>query len=73
MASRARGLGMQVIAHDPFVDAGAVPRGCRSSYCSLDEVLAQADFITLHAPLTAETRHLVGAETIALMRPACGS
>ncbi len=62
---------MQVIAHDPFVTQERF-REAQVAYCSLDEVLEQADFITLHAPLTAETRHLVRAETIARMRPRCG-
>src|SRR5436190_2037685 len=58
VASRARGLGMQVVAHDPFVTPERF-REAQVSYCSLEEVLEQADFITLHAPLTADTRHLV--------------
>jgi D-3-phosphoglycerate dehydrogenase len=68
VASRARGLGMQVVAHDPFVTPERF-REAQVAYCSLDEVLEQADFITLHAPLTADTRHLVREETIARMRP----
>jgi D-3-phosphoglycerate dehydrogenase len=68
VASRARGLGMQVVAHDPFVTPERF-REAQVAYCSLDEVLEQADFISLHAPLTADTRHLVRAETIARMRP----
>ena len=36
---------------------------------SLENLLLQADFITLHAPLTAETRHLIDADRLALMKP----
>jgi D-3-phosphoglycerate dehydrogenase len=68
VAARARGLGMNVVAHDPFVTPERF-REAHVTHCTLDEVLTQADFITLHAPLTADTRHLVREETIARMRP----
>jgi D-3-phosphoglycerate dehydrogenase len=68
VAARARGLGMNVIAHDPFVTPERF-REAHVGHCTLEEVLAQADFITLHAPLTGETRHLIREETIAQMRP----
>src|SRR4249920_4085310 len=67
VAARARGLGMQVIAHDPFVTPERF-RELQVQHCTRDEVLAGSDFISLHAPLTVETRHLIRAETIALMR-----
>ena len=72
VASRARGLGMHVIAHDPFVSPERF-RETQVMQAGLDELLAASDFITLHAPLTPETEHLVRAETIARMRPGCGS
>jgi D-3-phosphoglycerate dehydrogenase len=68
VASRARGLGMHVIAHDPFVSPERF-RETQVMQAELDELLAASDFITLHAPLTPETEHLVCAETIARMRP----
>jgi len=68
VASRAQGLGMHVIAHDPFVSPERF-RETQVMQAGLDELLAAADFITLHAPLTPETEHLVRAETIAKMRP----
>ena len=68
VAARARGMGMQVIAHDPFVTPERF-RELGVQHCTRDEVLAGSDFISLHAPLTVETRHLIRAETIALMRP----
>jgi D-3-phosphoglycerate dehydrogenase len=68
VASRARGLGMHVIAHDPFVSPERF-RETQVMQAELDELLAASDFITLHAPLTPETEHLIRAETIARMRP----
>jgi D-3-phosphoglycerate dehydrogenase / 2-oxoglutarate reductase len=68
VAARARGLGMQVVAHDPFVTPERF-REAQVAHCTLDEVLAGADFITLHAPLTADTRHLIRSETIDRMKP----
>ena len=57
VASRARGLGMHVIAHDPFVSPERF-RETQVMQAGLDELLAASDFITLHAPLTPETEHL---------------
>ncbi len=68
VAARARGLGMKVLAYDPFVSPDRF-RELQVSPATMEEVLAGSDFITLHAPLTAETRGLICAETIALMRP----
>jgi D-3-phosphoglycerate dehydrogenase len=68
VAARARGLGMQVVAHDPFVTPERF-REAQVAHCTLDEVLAGADFISLHAPLTADTRHLIRSETIDRMKP----
>ena len=67
VASRARGLGMHVVAHDPFV-APERFRETQVLQAELDELLAGADFITLHAPLTPETRDLICADTIARMK-----
>jgi len=65
VARRALGLGMHVIAYDPFVAKErfrelGVERGETS-----DAVLAAAEFLTLHLPLTAETRGFLGPEAIA--------
>jgi lactate dehydrogenase-like 2-hydroxyacid dehydrogenase len=63
------GFGMKVIFHDPYppspADAaalGATPRA------SLDQVLSEADFVSLHCPATPETRHLMNRERLAMMR-----
>src|SRR3954470_13163260 len=68
VAARARGLGMKVLAHDPFVSPDRF-RELQVTEATMEEVLAGSDFLTLHAPLTTETECLIRAETIALMRP----
>ena len=67
VAERAVGLRMKVIAYDPFVTPEAAAR-LRVELVSLDDLFPRADFITIHTPLTAETRGLVGAESIARMK-----
>ncbi|MBV7332978.1 phosphoglycerate dehydrogenase [Chloroflexi bacterium TSY] len=67
VARRAQGLGMKVLAHDPYVtDEYAAQRGI--SLVSLEEVLAQADFLTVHIPMTEQNRHYIGHEQIARMK-----
>lgn len=68
VARIASAFGMDVLAADPYVDPGAAAAlGVRLA--PLDEVLAAADFLTLHVPLTAETRGMIGARELAGMRP----
>ena len=70
VAARARAFGMDVLAHDLFPnDAWAAESGAR--YVALDDLLAQSDVITLHAPLTPETRHLLRRETLARAKRGC--
>ena len=67
VADRAQGLKMKVIAFDPFLSPErAVDLGIEK--VSLDELLARADFITLHTPLTEQTRNIISAEAIAKMK-----
>ncbi|MGH9868917.1 MAG: phosphoglycerate dehydrogenase [Candidatus Polarisedimenticolia bacterium] len=68
VAARAAAFGMQVIAHDPFVSAEDARRAS-VAFLPLDELLARADFVTLHTPLTPETHHMLGEREIAAMRP----
>jgi D-3-phosphoglycerate dehydrogenase len=64
VASRALGLKMKVIAFDPFLTAErAVELGVEKA--ELDDVLARADFITLHTPLTEQTRNILSKENLA--------
>lgn len=67
VADRAMGLGMNVIAYDPFLsEEQAKQLGIRLG--TLDQVFQEADFITLHVPLTDETRALINAGNIAKMK-----
>ena len=64
----ARGFGMRVLAYDLYPNAGlAASLGCE--FVSLDEIWSQADVISLHLPLTADSRHLVNRDTLARMKP----
>jgi D-3-phosphoglycerate dehydrogenase len=67
VAARGRGLGMEVIAYDPFVTQERAPEGVRM--VALDELCAEADFVSIHVPLLDETRHLFDRERIARMKP----
>ena len=65
---RAKGLEMRIIAHDPFVSleyAGTLG----VELVSLDELLRQSDFITLHTPLSELTKGLIGAKELAKVKP----
>jgi D-3-phosphoglycerate dehydrogenase len=66
VAERALAFGLRVLAYDPFIEDWDLPQVERAS--SLHAAVADADFISLHAPLTPENRHLIDAGTIALMR-----
>jgi D-3-phosphoglycerate dehydrogenase len=63
-----RGFEMRVLAHDPYVDAGAMAAHGVTATC-LRDLLAEADYVSLHCPLTAETRHLIGETELRLMKP----
>ncbi|MGH7902860.1 MAG: C-terminal binding protein [Candidatus Dormibacteraceae bacterium] len=67
VAERALAFGLEVAAHDPYAPPGGA--GIRAA-ASVEEAIAEADFISLHMPLTPQTRHLIGDSTIALMRHA---
>jgi D-3-phosphoglycerate dehydrogenase / 2-oxoglutarate reductase len=64
VADRAHGLRMKVVAYDPFLSPErAVEMGVEK--VELDQLLARADFITLHTPLTDQTRNILSAENLA--------
>ena len=68
VARRARAMGMTVLGYDPYVsgqrasELGVEPVG-------LPELLARSDFVSIHCPLTAKTRHLIGEAELARMKP----
>jgi D-3-phosphoglycerate dehydrogenase len=68
VADRAHGLKMKVVAYDPFLSPErAVELGVEKA--ELDELLARADFITLHTPLTDQTRGILSREALAKTKP----
>ncbi len=68
VARRARGLEMTLIAHDPFI---SVDYACnlQVELVPLKQLLKEADFITLHLPLTASTKGFIGAKELASVKP----
>lgn len=67
-ANHARMLGMNVVAFDPYVPADH-PAWQTTQRLELDAVLSTADVLSIHLPLTPETRGLIGKEAIAKMKP----
>ena len=68
VCSRALGLKMNVLAYDPFLSPERAQE-MGVTKVELDELLAQADFITLHVPMTDKTRGILGAENLAKTKP----
>lgn len=70
VARLAQGLGMSVLAYDPFIPADApVWTETKARSVSMDELVAQADIISLHIPVTPDTQNLFGTDVLAQMRP----
>ena len=63
VAIRAKAFGMKVVAYDKYVDSSD-----HAEMMSLDEVLAKADYLSLHTPLTDETKGMINKDTIAKMK-----
>jgi glyoxylate reductase len=68
VAKRAGGFSMRVLYHDAVRADAPVERELSATATDLDTLLSQADFVTLHANLTPDTRHLIGERTLRLMR-----
>jgi len=66
-ARKARGLGMRVVGYDPYVLNG-VMRSCEVQLVDFDTLLRESDFISIHAPLTEETRNMFGHEEFKQMK-----
>jgi D-3-phosphoglycerate dehydrogenase len=64
VARRARAFEMNIIAHDPFINA-AVAKDLRIELVSLDELCRRADYLSLHMPVTAETKYIFNAARLA--------
>ena len=67
VAERAAGLGMRVVAYDPFISQERA-RELGIALLRFTEVLSTADFISLHTPLTKDTHHLIGKKEFELMK-----
>jgi D-3-phosphoglycerate dehydrogenase / 2-oxoglutarate reductase len=68
LAWRARGIGLRVLACDPVHSAEKIRRRAAEP-ASFEEVLASADYVSVHVPLSAATRHLLDASALARMKP----
>ena len=69
VARRAQGFGMEILYHDlqPLPPAVTDPLG--ATYLPLEELLPRSDFVSLHVNLSPVTRHMINAETLAMMKP----
>ncbi len=68
VAERAKPFGLRLVAHDPFSDESTV-RQAGVEPLGLDDLLSQADIVTIHCPLTPDTRGLMGPDQFARMKP----
>lgn len=68
VARRAGPLGLKIVAHDPLLDPAHAAWSMAASVPQ-DELITTADIISLHVPLTDETRHLIDADAVARMKP----
>jgi D-3-phosphoglycerate dehydrogenase len=69
LAKRALAFEMRVIAFDPFLSTEAAAKMGIERVETVAEMLPRIDYLTVHTPLTPETKHLIGAEEIALLKP----
>jgi D-3-phosphoglycerate dehydrogenase len=68
LAVKAQALGMQAVAVDPFVDAESMAR-LHVRKADLDTLLSQSDAVSVHVPLSPETRGIIGAQVLSRMKP----
>ena len=69
VARRARGFSMRLLYWGPRRIAESEERELGLNYVALDQLLAESDFVSIHAPLKPKTQHLIGARELALMKP----
>ena len=69
VAKRARAFGMRVIAYDPYLTEDRAKAIGAEFAAEVDDVYRVADFITVHMPVTAETKHMLNAAAFAKMKP----
>lgn len=69
LARRARGFAMRVLYHDTCRPPAEVEQELAAEYRDLDDLLRESDFVSVHVSLTPQTRHLINAARLALMKP----
>ncbi|MGE3961103.1 MAG: C-terminal binding protein [Dehalococcoidia bacterium] len=69
MAKRARALDMEILAYDPYLDDATIAAAGARRASSFEQLLAESDHISIHAPLTPETRGMFGIEQFRAMKP----
>jgi glyoxylate reductase len=68
MARRAAGFGMRVLFYDPVIPDDAIPGDVTVERTELARLLRESDFVSVHTPLTEETRHLIDREQLETMK-----
>jgi D-3-phosphoglycerate dehydrogenase len=68
VARRAIAFGMKVLAYDPYISASKARSLQVEVVEKIDDILPRADFITVHMPLTEETKHMIGAKQLPLLK-----
>jgi lactate dehydrogenase-like 2-hydroxyacid dehydrogenase len=68
VAQRARGFDMKILYYSRHRVAEDIERACHATHATLDQVLAQADIVTIHTPYSSATHHLIGAKELARMK-----
>ena len=68
VARKAHGIGLHVLGYDPYLSADTIT-SIGIEPVDLKDLLQRADYVSIHCPLTDETRHLIGKEQLALMKP----
>ncbi len=68
VAQRATGFGMKILYYDPVVQAEDAGRWLNATSVDLNTLLRESDFVSVHTPLTPETRHMIGKEQFDLMK-----
>jgi phosphoglycerate dehydrogenase-like enzyme len=68
VALRGESFNMRILAHEPMADQAFVAEH-KITLMPFDQLLAESDYLTLHVPLSAETRHLINRRTLQLMKP----
>jgi D-3-phosphoglycerate dehydrogenase len=69
IVAKARGFGMKVMAYDPYVEDDIYTLLAVERKYELSDLLREADYLTIHAPLTPETFHMIDERTLSMMKP----